>query len=177
MFAVPVGAGDPAYERAQKKIDLLSGGLALPGSVIVFSEDEISAWVRAWVPARYPGVRAPRIVLGTGSATASAMIDFAEVMRGQGKPLGPAAAMVAGGEHPVSVAVRIESGGGEAVVTPTRVEVSEAVVTGSVLDFLVKTFLLPLFPEAKIGQPFELGAGIDRLEVRPDGVRVTMKRR
>jgi hypothetical protein len=45
-----------------------------------------------------------------------------------------------------------------------------------VLDFLVKTFFLPLFPSAKIGEPFDLGWNIDRVEIRPDGIRVTAKK-
>lgn len=159
------------------KLDLLSSGRALPGSVITFSPDEIDAWVRLRVPALYPGLRGPKLVLETGSMTGSAMIDFAKVLEAHGKPLGMAGALMAGGEHPVQVAVRVESSAGRAVVTPTRVEVSGVAATGSVLDFMVKTFLLPLFPDAKIGQPFEVGLGIDRLDVRADGVRVTMKNR
>jgi hypothetical protein len=177
-FVVPsfAGADDPVYTRAQGKIDFLMSGQASPGSAVSLSADELNAWARVRVPVRYPGVRAPKIMLGAGNATASAMIDFAQVLQGQGHPLNPAAAIMARGEHPVLIAVRIESSGGKAVVTPTRVEVAGAAATGAVLDALVKTFFLPLFPEAKIGQPFEMGLGVDRLEVRPDGVRFTIKR-
>jgi hypothetical protein len=159
------------------KLDFLFSGQALPGSVIHFSVDEVDAWVRVRVPPRFPGVRAPKLVLGMGAATGSAMIDFAKVMQGQGQQLSPAAALMAGGEHPVLVAARIESSGGNATVTPTRVEVSGVAATGSLLDFLVKNFFMPLFPDAKIGQPFELGLNIDRMEVRPDGVRLTIKKK
>jgi hypothetical protein len=159
------------------KLNFLFSGQALPGSVIPFPLDEVDAWVRVRIPARYPGVRTPKVVLGMGTITGTAMIDFAKVMEGQGKPLGTAGALMAGGEHPVLVAVRLESSGGKTVVTPTRVEISGVAATGSLLDFMVKTFLLPLFPDAKIGQPFELGLDMDRLEVRPDGVRVTIKKK
>jgi hypothetical protein len=169
------GADDPVFARAQKKIDLLTNGQALPGAVISFSTEELNAWVRVWIPAHYPGVRVPKLAFGDRVATASATIDFAEVMQGQGKPLNAAAAIMARGEHPVLIAAHIESSGGTAVVTPTRVEVSGIAATGPFLDFLIKTFLLPLFPDAKVGHPFELGLGIDRLDVRPDGVRLTMK--
>ena len=43
---------------------------------------------------------------------------------------------------------------------------------GAVLDFLIANFFLPFYPQAKIGQPFDLNHGIDRLEVTPAGVRV-----
>ncbi len=35
---------------------------------------------------------------------------------------------------------------------------------------------MPLYPDAKINEPFELGDNIDRLDVRPDGARVILKR-
>jgi hypothetical protein len=58
----------------------------------------------------------------------------------------------------------------------TRVEVSGVAATGSVLDFLVKTFFMPLYPTAHIGEKFEIGYNIDRMDIRPTGVRVAMKK-
>ena len=52
----------------------------------------------------------------------------------------------------------------------------EPAASGTVLDFLIKTFFMPLYPTAKIGEKFEIGYGIDRIDIRPTGVRVTMKR-
>ena len=179
LLALPTGAAaaDPAFGRVWMRLNFLFSGQALPGSVITFPVDEVDAWVRVRVPARYPGVRDPKVVLGMGTVTGSATIDFAQVMAGQGKPLGMAGSLFAAGERPVVVSARIESSGGQATVIPTRVEVSGVAVTGSVLDFMVKSFLLPLFPDAKVAQPFEIGLGIDRLEVRPTGVVVTMKKK
>jgi len=50
------------------------------------------------------------------------------------------------------------------------------VASGPVLDFLIKTFFLPLYPGAHINERFEIGYNIDRIDIRPTGVRVTMKR-
>ena len=170
-------ADDPVAGRLGMKLNSLFSGQAAPGSAILFPPDEIDAWVRTRVLTRYQGIRAPKVALGTGSVTASAMIDFAKVLAGEGQPLNPALEKLFEGEHPVRVVARIESSGGQAVVSPTRVEVSGIAATGPALDVLVKTFLLPLFPDAKIGQPFELGLGIDHVDVRPDGVRVMIKKK
>jgi len=35
---------------------------------------------------------------------------------------------------------------------------------------------MPLYPGAKISENFEIGYGIDRIDIRPTGVKVTMKR-
>jgi hypothetical protein len=176
-FPAPAGADDPAFARASAKLTILSSGEALPGSVIVFPPDEVDAWVRTQIPERFPGVRAPKVGLGTSQVTAFAMIDFTKVLEGEGQPLNPTVAKLFDGEHPVRVVVRIQSSGGQAVVSPTRVEVSGIPATGAALDFLVKTFFLPLFPQAKIAQPFELESGIDHIDVRPDGVRVAIKKK
>ena len=70
----------------------------------------------------------------------------------------------------------MQSSGGRCAVYLTGVELSGVSITGSALDFLIKTFFMPLYPEAKIGQPFELGDNIESIDVRPTGVRVTIKR-
>jgi hypothetical protein len=57
-----------------------------------------------------------------------------------------------------------------------RVEISGIAASGVVLDLLVSTFFRPLFPDAKIDQPFELGDNIDRIDIRPSGVRVSIKK-
>ena len=43
------------------------------------------------------------------------------------------------------------------------------------LDFLIQNYLLPYYPEAKIGQPFELNHRMDRLDIKPNQVAVYIK--
>ena len=38
------------------------------------------------------------------------------------------------------------------------------------LDYLIQNYLIPEFPEAKVGQPFELAHNIDHLDVKPDAI-------
>jgi hypothetical protein len=80
------------------------------------------------------------------------------------------------GERPVTISLRVQSGGGQCLVNLTRVDISGAVASGAVLDFLIKTFFISLYPAAKIDEKFELGYNIDRIDLRPTGVRVTMKK-
>jgi hypothetical protein len=48
-------------------------------------------------------------------------------------------------------------------------------ISGGALDFLIRNFLLPYYPDAKVGVPFELGHRIERLEVEPTGVGVLIE--
>lgn len=167
---------DPLFERCARKFDLIDSGQAGRGSVIDFTPAELNAWVRARVPQMFEGVRFPRLQLETGAATGSAVVDFAKIAKSRGLVTNSLLARLIEGERPLKVSVRLESGGGRATVYLTSVELTGVTVSGALLDFLVKDFFVPLFPDAKINQPFELGDDIDRIDVRPDDVRVTMKK-
>jgi hypothetical protein len=80
------------------------------------------------------------------------------------------------GERPVKVTARLESSGGRAQVDVQSVEISGMTIDGPVLDFLIRNYLLSNFPSAKVGERFELGHRIDRIEVRPAAVSVVIGR-
>ena len=169
-------AADPVFERAWNKLDLIDSGRARPGSVVEFTQVEWNAWAQVRIPQLVEGVRNPRIELGTGTATGSAIVDFLKLRQSEGIATNPVLAKLIDGERPVKVSVRLESGGGRCTVHLLRVEISGIAASGVVLDLLVSTFFQPLFPDAKIDQPFELGDNIDRIEIRPGGVRVMIKK-
>jgi hypothetical protein len=175
--SVVLHAADPALERAQAKLEKLESGQTKPGETIVFTPAEINAWVAAKVPEEVPqGIREPRIELGTDTASASAMVDFVKMEQARGKTTGWAFGKLIEGERPLKVSVRVASYGGRVTVFLTRVELSGVGMEGAALDFLIKTFFLPLYPDAKIGEPVDLDFNIDQLQIRPDGLRITIKK-
>ncbi len=151
-------------------------GRAEAGSVTVFTPAEINAVLRSSVPQMLEGMRNPQVQLGAGTASGTALIDLLKLRRGEGVAGSPLIAMLLEGERPVKVNVRVESAHGTATVFLTGVEISGVAASGRILDFLVRQVFLPLFPAAKINQPFELRDDIDHIEVRPDGVRITMQK-
>ena len=169
-------AADPVFERAWNKLDAIESGRARPGSVIVFTPAELNAWAEVRVPQMVDGIRNPRVELGTNTATGSALVDFLKMRQAEGVATNPVLATLIEGERPLKVSVRVESGGGRCTVHLMRVEISGIAATGPVLDLLVSAFFRPLFPDAKIDQPFELGDNIDRIDIRPSGVRVSIKK-
>jgi hypothetical protein len=169
-------AADPAYQSAETKLDRLEKKEAKAGEVVEFTPQEIDAWVRVAVPEAVPeGVRNPRLEVGLDSATGSGLVDFLKLTKGHGSVTSLLANLFEG-EHPLKVSVRVTSGGGRCTVNLTRVELSGAVLEGSVLDFLIKTFFAPLYPDAKINQPFDLEYNMDRIDFRPEGIRVTIRK-
>jgi hypothetical protein len=173
--ATALWAADALFESALNKFERIESGRASPGSVTVFTPPEINALVRGSVPQAIEGVRDPQVQLGAGTASGTALIDLLKMRRGEGA-LNPLIAMLLDGERPVKVNVRVESAHGTATVFLTSVEISGVAASGRMLDFLVNQLFLPLFPDARINQPFELHDDIDHIDVRPDGVRVTMQK-
>jgi hypothetical protein len=169
-------AADPVFERAWNKLDAIDSGRARPGSNIVFTPAELNAWAQVRVPQMVEGVRNPRLELGTNTATGSALVDFLKMRQAEGVATNPVLAKLIGGERPLKVSVGVESGAGRCTVHLMRVEISGIVASGPVLDLLMAVFFQPLFPDAKIDQPFELGDNIDRIEMRPAGLRVIIKK-
>ncbi len=167
---------DPAAARASKQFDLIDSGRAKPGSVIVLTPAELNAWARERLPEKINGVREPRITLGMGTATVAMLVDFVKLRAVDGVENNSAFAKLFEGERLMRVSARLESGGGRAAVHLSRAEIGGAAITGSVLDFVVGTLLRPMFPEAHINEPFDLGANVERIDIRPRDVRVTIKR-
>jgi len=52
-LSVSLIAADPAFDRAENKLDRIESGRARPGSVIVFTPAEMNAWARGRVPQMY----------------------------------------------------------------------------------------------------------------------------
>lgn len=166
---------DPVALAVQRKLDILQNGKARPGAIFTFSSAELNAWVRYKAPAVVPqGLRQPRVELGQASATAYALVDFVKLRQGRGQSLNWLIAKLIEGEKPVKVDARIQSAHGHATVYLQRVEIGGLAVSGSTLDVLVRTFFLPLYPNAKINEPFELVDRMDRIEVSPNQARAIM---
>jgi hypothetical protein len=165
------------YASAQRKLELIENDRLKPGSKVTLSQRELNAYVEQELPKVAPeGVREAKLELGPSAATGSALIDFVKLRSAQGKPPGWLIRQMLQGEHPVTVKARINSGGGRATVDVQSVEVSGVTIEGRMLDFLIHNYLLPYYPDAKVGEPFELGHGIDRLDIQPARVDVILKK-
>jgi hypothetical protein len=176
-FALLSPAADPLYESARRKLDSIEAGKVPRGSVINFPPQEINAWARVRVPEIVPeGIRDMRVELGMNTAAGYATVNFLKMRQAQGTSTNWLISKIIEGERPLKVSVRLESGGGRCTVYLTGVDLSNVSANKTVLDFLLNTFFKPLYPDAKINEAFDLDYNIDRIEIRPTGARVTIKR-
>jgi hypothetical protein len=169
-------AADP-LTSARQKFDSLDEGTAKRGSVVEFSPAEVNAWARDKISQVVPeGIRNPSVTLGTDTASAFLLVNFLQMRHAKGKETGRLMALMLNGERPLKVDARIASASGRCTVFLTRVELSGVVLSGATLDFVIQNFFRPLYPEAHINEPFDLADNIDRIDFRPAGIRVMVKR-
>lgn len=165
------------YVSAQRKFDLIASDRLARGTRVDLTSAELNAWVEHEVPTVAPqGVRNSHLELGQQSATGGALIDFGKLQRSQGYNPGWLMSKLLDGERPVLVTARIRSGGGQATVDVDRVEISGVAIDGQALDFLIRNFLQPMYPNAVVGRPFALGNHIEKVDVRPGTVGVLIGR-
>lgn len=178
LLAVSVLSGSRAdYLAVQRKFQQIEKHQVRPGQRVPITAQELNAYVEAELPkVAPPGVRRPSVaLLGNNRASGAALIDFVRLRSAQGKPPGWVVRKLLEGEHEVQVTARIRSFGGKAQVDVESVQVAGLPISGAALDFLIQNYLLPNYPEAKIGKPFELRKGVDRIEVAPGMAYVIMR--
>jgi hypothetical protein len=171
LLAAGLAAAASEYLATQKKFDQIEAGKMKTGTRVMLTERELTDWAAHEVPT---GVRDPKVQLGPGTATGSALVDFGKIRRAQGSSPGWLMAKLLDGERPIRVSVRIRSANRMATVDVERVEVSGYRIEGQMLDFLIQNFLLALYPDAAVGKPFEIGSRVDRIEVAPGAAAVVI---
>jgi hypothetical protein len=178
LWASPLPSTAPTdYQDVVHKISLIEQDRLDPGSRVVLTSAELNAYARQEIAEVAPaGVRNPRLELGSGTATATALIDLGKLQRAEGKPPGPLMSYLLDGERPVAITARIRSSGGTATVDVQQVEISGVVIEGRMLDFLIHSYLMQAYPNAKVGEPFALGHRIERLDVQPSAVGIFIGR-
>jgi hypothetical protein len=176
-IACSLRGADPLAANVTRKLDVIQSGQAKPGAVVRFTQGELNAWVRVKAPAIVQdGFREPRLVLGNGQASASALIDFLKVRHASGLETNWLVSKLIQGEKLVKVTASIQSAHGRATVHLLQVEIGGLEVKGAPLDFLVQNFFLPFYPDAEIDEPFDLADKVDRIEVTPAEALVYMRR-
>ena len=175
-FAGLLLAGDPVFEQASKKMDLIEAHRVAPGSVILFTPAEVNAWVRGKAAESVSGIRETHLELGMGTIKGSALVDLVQMQLGRGEPVNPLVASLVSGERPVQISVRVESAVTRCTVFLDSVQYAGAELSGGVLNLLYNAFFQPMYPDAKIDRPFPLHDPIERLTVLPDGLRVFIKK-
>lgn len=171
-----MAAGDPRAAACRKKIDEIEAGRAKASAVYLFTAAEINAYAREEIPTVVPkGLRNPALELSSNTAIGSALMDFLQMQHAKGVSMNWLMERLLDGEHPVRAVIEAQTKDGRAIITLRRLEISGVAASGTVLDFLIRNFFRPLYPNAHINEWFEMGNNIDHVDVLPGAVRVSIK--
>ena len=169
-------AADPLADSVQKKLDSISDQKLKRGAIVTLTPREVNAWIHEKALKAFPeGIRNDHIEFGPGTADGTALVDLTK-LGGAKNGVNPLIARLIDGERPLRITIRVESANGRATVFLTHVELSGVAIDGSILDFLIKHFVQPRYPDIKINEPFDLDFNIDHIEIQPAGVRVLIKK-
>lgn len=169
-LSVPLLPAPTKMDRltAAQKIDLIENRKVPLGSQLSFRETELNTYLATKAQEVAPdGLKNPRLVIRDGKATGTAVVDFVKLRRAQGSDTGWMMRTLLDGEHPVQVVGSLQSSNGSARVDIESVEVGGVAIKGRALDLLIRTFVYPVYPNVKVGQPFELGYNLERIELKP----------
>lgn len=166
-----------ATTSVEAKFHALEVGAYPPGSRVTFTTAEFNRYLQTEIPVFIgPGVRNARVETAAGNIVrGDTDIDFLKVRQAHGEQPNWLMSQLLAGERPVSITVRVTSGHGMCRVDVLQVSVSGVVAEGRTLDFLIRNFVLPTFPDVKVGQDFPLDYNIDHLEIRPGVVVVALR--
>ena len=176
-ICLPVLGSRTDYLSAKHKFQAIEKHQYRPGTRVSLSPAELNSYVQAELPLVAPaGVRSPSVqLLGNNQATGTILVDFLKLQSTRGKAPGFLLRTLLEGEHEVAVTAQVRSSRGMATVDLQRIEVSGIPIEGQALDFLIRNYLIPNYPDAKIGRPFKLESSVDRIEVTPGAAFVQLR--
>jgi hypothetical protein len=159
----------------QRKIDLIEQGRIPPGTLLSFEERDLNSYLQTKAKEVIPdGLREPHVSISDGRVTGKAVVDFVKMRHAQGEDMNWLMSSLLKGEYPIRVEGRVASSNGNARVDLDVVQVGGASLKGRSLEMLIRTFVLPLYPNAKVGSEFELGYNVDRIVLKQGVAQVAM---
>lgn len=161
---------EEAAARMERKLAQLAENAARGrrgGPPTVLTREEINSYFALRMETRIPkGVSGIRFELFPGRVKASGTVDFDEFKAAARKPVNPLLDGLLRGRKPVAVQGAFQSpGNGYGILHLESVSIGGLTVSGILLDWLLRWFVLPRYPTAAVDRPFRLPVNIQRAVV------------
>ncbi len=177
-FICRAAAISPEAAGVDRKLDLIESGRLRPGARVNFAPGELNAWLGEQARRYFPGaVRNIRLSLGNNSATGYADVDFVKLRQAAtGESPGWIMRNLFSGERPIMVQAHFVSARGGARVDIDSVRIGGVPIEGRALDFLIRNYVRPTFPDLKLSEWFQLADRVERIATAPSGAMVFIGR-
>jgi len=178
LLAAALAAAPSSIDIVQNRFHKLEVGAYPPGSRVPIYLRDLNPYLNSVVQLSVPsGLRNIHLETGIDNIIrGTADIDFVKIRQARGEKPGWLMSELLGGERPVEITARLTSAHCVAKVKVLKVSISGVVAEGRTLDFLITTFVIPNFPDAKIDTDFRLAYNIDHFDIRPGVVTVVLGR-
>jgi hypothetical protein len=176
--ALILSGSDDLYNVANQKVDSIANDTAPSGSTITLSNEEVNALLIGRLREdgiEGTGVKNAKIVLGEDTGSWSGIVDFAKLPQLESLRNNFLLSSLMKEAKPVSASMTMTSAAGKATLDVTQVTIGETKFQGSTLGFLVKQLVLKDYPEAKLGEPFDLEHNVNSIKLRSSGITIKMK--
>lgn len=173
-------AGAISREAASvgRKLDLIETGRLRFGSRVDFASRELNVWLREQARRYFPGaLNNVRVDPGNNAATGYADVDFVKLRQAAtGESPGWIVRNLFSGERPIVVQAHFVSAHGGARVDIDSVRISGVPIEGRALDFLIRNYVRPTFPDLRLSEWFRLANRVDHIAATPAGATVFIGR-
>jgi hypothetical protein len=161
-----------------RKLNLIEAGRLRAGSRVEFASGELNGWLREQARRYFPGALSNvRVELGNNTATGYADVDFVKLRQAAtGEAPGWLMRNLFSGERAIEVQAHFVSARGGARVDIDTVRISGVPIEGRTLDFLIREYVRPTFPDLKVSEWFRLADRVDRVATTPAGAAVFIGR-
>jgi hypothetical protein len=175
LFLLRGAAADTLADRALEKFETIANERVAPGSSVSFSVDEVSAWVlEEQQRTASAGIRNLTLSFDQNVVYFDCIVNLVALSASLGSPLDPLSALFVAGDSPLRVGVSVNSSDGFAKLNLVQLNYGGGPAPDMIRQRMVGTFL-SAYPKVKLNQRFPLSYNVDRVQLQPDGVEVSVK--
>ena len=137
------------------------------GESVTLTEDEINSLLRYDSELDMPeGVRDVEVSLDNGRGEVRARVDMSKMQQSGGGDPGFLIRMLLSGVREVRATCHYTSGRGEGRIDVESVEIDGTRISGSILDLLISSYVVPRVPEFEPGRPMPLPHNLRQIRAR-----------
>ena len=138
------------------------------GESVTLTEDEINSLLRYDSELDMPeGVRDVEVSLDNGRGEVRARVDMSKMQQSGGGDPGFLIRMLLSGVREVRATCHYTSGRGEGRIDVESVEIDGTRISGSILDLLISSYVVPRVPEFEPGRPMPLPHNLRQIRLEP----------
>lgn len=174
--ALLLSGSDDLYMVADQKLDQIAENRVSRGAIVHLTPAEVNALVRGKIAEEgVEGITNPIATLGEDSATWSGLVDFGRLPQLAKYKNNFLLSSLLKDAKQVEAAIGLISANGQATIDVKHVTIGETRFEGSTLGFLVQQVVLKDYPDAKLGEPFDLEHNVESIKLRSSGITVKIK--